>query len=946
MVGYRLLIGSLIAFLVGLSSLAVAESINWQQDKSAHTLTLRFNANVFAAFQPQQNELWLVADKPLSLKKIPAFRVDAGLTDIEYLNVDNGNGLRMVFDKTRYWRVVGKDGTTLALEGTLTPVKFDYLDMYPQAEVKRNVYVESIKQHIGFQVTLSNKVQPWADVTEVENGVLLPTLAGVVKLTDVIMQLPDIMPAAGPEEGEDTPLAANAVAGETLPRLPAVDTPDDTMAEQGGLYIPGTKILFTLPKEYVQRQEYLNYLQEQRRSRYARARGASDTAAKMALDLAEGKTTPVLPPLPTGATHGDETANALNGAEIATQEEGAAANAAPVSVSPLAASNAGRAIPKASIFIVKPNSAEDNYYDRDAALNQKLAAAKTPTDIYAIRQERAKLALVFRRYEEIPGLLQGLPTFSSGALKDPDARTLLGISYLLKRDYKRAATQLTLPGGPKRHADVWLGVLKEHEGNHAEALELLTPENETVINIYPNYLQQAVQLSKARALLHTKQYQPLFDYIDRIELALNGKPLPSEMVYLKAKAYIAQHNMEEGTRLLAQVAEMEPEPIAYVAKYDFIKLLDERGELSREQVLSFLEQLRQLWRGDELEEHILYDLGTLYLQQRNFRDGLQRLKMLLVYFPDAYEDFAVTDAMTNAFMTVFEPQNREDVDDLTLLGIYYDYRELSPAGAKGDALIAEIGDILRGLNLFDRAIKLYDTQLNYRLTDKEEKAKMGLILAELYRKTRKFEAALNELEKWRYADMPAALAREYDLEHARVLVSTNNFMEARAMVENYLDDAGRDLLVDAAWGAGDWAMVQNLLEPVFNSGEHLGLKDTRVGADFARLAYAYTRLQNVEGYTKLLEQYKADLAADEELRDVVHVFAANLGVNADILALPNSSASSPLQTVTKQLLSYNALLSNYNALRDARIEAKVQRGVYNEKMEALDSGVLQPPPAF
>lgn len=937
----------ILSLLCGLvvSISAVAETISWEYNKKDETLTLHFSADVFAAFQPQQNELWIVADKPLALKKIPAFRLDAGLTDVEYLNVDNGNGLRMVFDTTRYWRVVGRDGTTLALEGTLTPHVFDYLDMYPQAVVQRDVYVESSKQQLGFTVTLSNNVQPWTDVTEVGGGVLLPTLAGMVKLTDVVMHLPDIMPAAGPEEYANTTAIVSGANGETLPRLPAVDTPSGMVAEQGGLYIPGTKLRFSLPKDYVQRQEYLSYLQEQRRSRYARARGASDSAAKLALDLAEGNTARSLPPMRAIDLHA-EGDKEQEGEENPTVAESQMTNVPSAQVSPLAGNSSGRAIPKAAVFIVKPNSAEDNYYDRDAALNAKLARAETPKDIYTIRQERAKLALVFRRYEQIPGLLTGLPTFSSGALKDPEARTLLGISYLLKGDYAKAHTQLTLPGGPTRHADVWLGVLAEHEGKHAEALDLLTAENENVINIYPEYLQQAVQLSKARALLHTEQYQDMFDYISRIELALNGKPLSPEMIYLQAKGYIAQHNMEEGTRLLAQVAEMEPEPIAYVAKYDFIKLLDERGELSREQVLSFLEQLRQLWRGDELEENILYDLGTLYLQQRNFRDGLQRLKMLLVYFPNAYEDFAVADTMTDAFMRVFEPQNISDVDPLTLLGIYYDYRELSPADEKGDELIAEIGSILRDLNLFDRAIQLYDTQLNYRLSDKEEKAKMGLILAELYRKTRKFETALTELEKWRYKDMPAPLARAYDLEHARVLVATNNFSKARAMVENYLDDAGRDLLVDAAWGAGDWATVQSLLEPVFSSGEHLGLKDARVSADFARLAYAYTRQQNVEGYTKLLAHYKAALEADEELRDVVHVFAANLGVDADVLALPDSGSSRPLQTVTAQLLSYNELLSTYNSLRNARIDAKVKRAEYNEKMEALDSGVLQPAPAF
>ena len=125
------------------------------------------------------------------------------------------------------------------------------------------------------------------------------------------------------------------------------------------------------------------------------------------------------------------------------------------------------------------------------------------------------------------------------------------------------------------------------------------------------------------------------------------------------------------------------------------------GELQAAEAIERMERLRFIWRGGPFEFTVLHRLGQLYLADGRPREGLTVLRQAVANFPDHREAQAITGEMADAFRDLYLDDGAPKVSPLVAVALYDEFRELTPAGAEGDRLIAGLADRLVEVDLLE-----------------------------------------------------------------------------------------------------------------------------------------------------------------------------------------------------------------------------------------------------
>src|SRR5258708_11610557 len=73
------------------------------------------------------------------------------------------------------------------------------------------------------------------------------------------------------------------------------------------------------------------------------------------------------------------------------------------------------------------------------------------------------------------------------------------------------------------------------------------------------------------------------------------------------------------------------------------------------------------------------------------------------------------DAAAALFAQLFLSPKGDDIPPIDALGMFYEYRELTPIGRRGDEMIRRLAERLVGVDLLDQAAELLRYQVDKRL---------------------------------------------------------------------------------------------------------------------------------------------------------------------------------------------------------------------------------------
>jgi hypothetical protein len=140
------------------------------------------------------------------------------------------------------------------------------------------------------------------------------------------------------------------------------------------------------------------------------------------------------------------------------------------------------------------------------------------------------------------------------------------------------------------------------------------------------------------------------------------------------------------------------------------------GKMSRADAIAAIDRLRYAWRGDDFEIQVLRKLAELYIADADYPLAFETLQRIPTGFPDTDAARETAERMQKIFVAMFLGTDANKLPPLTSLALYQQFKELTPPGPDGDAIIRKLVDRLVAVDLLERAGVLLDDQVRNRLT--------------------------------------------------------------------------------------------------------------------------------------------------------------------------------------------------------------------------------------
>ena len=247
------------------------------------------------------------------------------------------------------------------------------------------------------------------------------------------------------------------------------------------------------------------------------------------------------------------------------------------------------------------------------------------------------------------------------------------------------------------------------------------------------------------------------------------------------------------------------------AKLGVIRLSLERGTMKPDVAARELEALRWRWRGDAIELSVIRELGQLYLSQGLYREALTALKGVNGRMQRLSGAADLQTDLSNAFRMLFLEGGADGLQPVQALGLFYDFRELTPVGADGDEMVRRLSRRLVDVDLLDQAAELLKHQVDERL-DGVAKAQVATDLATIYLMDRQPEKALQALWSSRTTLLPTALNAERRALEARALMTLGRYDHALEVLGADASSEAKAVKAEIFWKQENWGGAAALYE--------------------------------------------------------------------------------------------------------------------------------------
>ncbi len=287
-----------------------------------------------------------------------------------------------------------------------------------------------------------------------------------------------------------------------------------------------------------------------------------------------------------------------------------------------------------------------------------------------------------------------------------------------------------------------------------------------------------------------------------------------------------------------------------------VELLLRLDRITKAEATEELEKQRFAWRGDDREFDLLRRLGALYLEQDKYREALQTLRQAATYFRDHPDAKVVTKEMSDTFNALYLEDKADALPPVMAIAIYEEFKELTPAGSRGDTMIQKLADRLVGVDLLDQAAALLEGQIKFRL-EGVDRARVGARLALIHLMAREPQEAERVIRASEATGLAPELAQQRTHLLAQALSAQKRHADALALIEPDQTLDGELLRSEIYWSMGNWNdAAQALQRVVRDSGARRGVALTRKQARYMlNLATAMTLSGNERGLARIRNNF-------------------------------------------------------------------------------------------
>jgi len=527
---------------------------------------------------------------------------------------------------------------------------------------------------------------------------------------------------------------------------------------------------------------------------------------------------------------------------------------------------------------------------REDALMLALTAAE-PEQRPQARLDLARFYVARGMYPEAKGETEVILADPGPKVEESVVRMVHAVASIVMGRPGEGLKDLNSPAiGENYDSQLWKGLAYAGQAKWADAREKFKNVDFAIASL-PLELQTIVTLQAMRASLEVKDYAGAARR--RSELEVIGVPaatMPAVAVLRGRLAEALGHDKDALDEYKFAVNSAD-RAAAAEAKLAEVVLRQKRGEINQAETLRELETLSAIWRGDVIEVKTLQMMSRIYSDSGRFPESLAAARGATKLQPNSEASRLAQDEASALFTQLFLGPKGDDLPPVEALGMFYDFRELTPIGRRGDEMIRRLADRLVAVDLLDQAAELLQYQIDHRL-EGAARAQVAARLAMVYLTNRKPDRAIAALRSTRIADLSGELRQQRLLLEARALSDVGRHDLALDIIANLNGREAIRLRSDIYWAARQWRESSEQIELYYGERwrDFKPLNAAEKG-DILRAVVGYALAEDAIGLARFREKYAALMSAETDRLTFETASKPGASSSAEFAAIAKLAAS-------------------------------------------------------
>ncbi len=537
---------------------------------------------------------------------------------------------------------------------------------------------------------------------------------------------------------------------------------------------------------------------------------------------------------------------------------------------------------------------EGSFVAREDALIEAAAMA-APDQRTPARIDLARFYLSRGLFAEAKGILDLVIVDTDPGAEDPAALIVHSVASILMGRPERGLKDLANPAiGTNYDSQLWKAMANARLGKWAEAREKFKSV-EFAITSLPIELQRIVIVDEMRSSIEVRDYPGAAKRAAELEVIGPPPELKPAISVLRGRLAEGLGHDKDALDEFKSAVESPDRAAATEAKLLEVALKQKRDEISQADALRELETLAVTWRGDALEVQTLEMLARIYAETGRYGESFAAVKIANRLQPNSEIARQGQDAASALFAQLFLGPKGDDLPPIDALAMFYEYRELTPIGRRGDEMIRRLADRLVAVDLLDQASELLQYQIDKRL-EGAARAQVAARLAMVYLTNRKPDRAIAALRSTRIADLSGELRQQRLLLEARAQSDIGRHDLALDIISNLGGREATRLRSDIYWAARQWRESSEQIELYYADRwrDFKPLNPVEKG-DVIRAVVGYALAEDAIGLARFREKY-APLMSDGADR-----------IAFDTASKPAGASSADFAQVAKMAASVDTL---------------------------------------
>jgi tetratricopeptide (TPR) repeat protein len=533
---------------------------------------------------------------------------------------------------------------------------------------------------------------------------------------------------------------------------------------------------------------------------------------------------------------------------------------------------------------------DGNFLEREDALIEAAGVA-APEQRNRARVDLARFYMSRAMFSEAASVLELALAEAKPGSEDTAAVIVHAVASILMGRPERGLKDLANPAiGTNYDSQLWKAMASARLGKWPDAREKFK-SIEFAISSLPIDLQRIVLVDAMRASLEVRDYSSAAKRASELEVVGSSAEWKPAISVLRGRLAEGLGHDKDALDEYRSAIESSDRAAATEAKLSEIALKQRREEISQADALRELETLAVTWRGDALEQQTLEMLARIYADTGRYAESFAAVRLANRLSPNSEIARQGQDAASALFAQLFLGQKGDDLPPIDALGMFYDYRDLTPIGRRGDEMIRRLADRLVAVDLLDQASELLQYQIDKRL-EGAARAQVAARLAMVYLTNRKPDRAIAALRSTRIADLSSELRQQRLLLEARAQSDVGRHDLALDIVSNLSGRETIRLRSDIYWAARQWRESAEQIELYYaDRWRDFRPLNPVEKSDMTRAVVGYALAEDSIGLARFREKY-GPLMSSEADRMAFETVSKPIGSSgADLTQIAKMAAS-------------------------------------------------------